>query len=198
MPTADRKLSTRENIALENAVHALRDGQVIACPTEAVWGLSCDPHNAAALTRLVRMKAREPAKGVIVVAASIAQLEPWLKGLPYALYAPLLASWPGPVTWLVPDNGTAHVLVRGDHACVALRVTDHPGMQALCQAFGGPLVSTSANRAGEPPAMSATEARAIFGAESGGELGAIVAGELGGRTRPSQIRDLASGRVLRA
>lgn len=194
MPTADRTPSLDKNAPLEHAVHALRDGQVIACPTEAVWGLSCDPHNDAALARLMRMKAREPAKGVIVVAASIAQLEPWLKGLPYALYAPLLASWPGPVTWLVPDNGTAPALVRGKHDGVALRVTDHPGMQALCEAFGGPLVSSSANRAGEPPAMSAAEASSIFGAE----LGAIVAGELGGRTRPSQIRDLASGRVLRA
>lgn len=198
MPTADPEFSQHDNAALASAVHALRNGQVIACPTEAVWGLSCDPHSDAALAQLMRMKARDPAKGVIVVAASIAQFEPWLKDLPYALYAPLLTSWPGPVTWLVPDNGTAPALVRGDHDCVALRVTDHPGMQALCEAFGGPLVSTSANRAGEPPAMSAAEARAIFGTQSGAELGAVVAGELGGRTRPSQIRDLASGRVLRA
>ncbi|MDN6179445.1 MAG: Sua5/YciO/YrdC/YwlC family protein [Halomonas subglaciescola] len=189
MPTANGKRPT-----LDPAVRALRDGQVVACPTEAVWGLSCDPHNDAALTRLMSIKAREPSKGVIVVAASIEQLEPWLKDLPYDLYAPLLKSWPGPVTWLVPDNGIAHALVRGRHDCVALRVTDHSGMRALCEAFGGPLVSTSANRAGEPPALSAIEARATFGAE----LGAIVAGELGGRTRPSQIRDLASGRVLRA
>lgn len=198
MPTADRNPFPSENTTLEHAVHALRDGQVIACPTEAVWGLSCDPHNEAALTKLMRMKARDPAKGVIVVAASIAQLEPWLKDLPYALYAPLLTSWPGPVTWLVPDNGTAPALVRGDHACVALRVTDHPGMQALCTAFGGPLVSTSANRAGEPPAMSAAEVRAAFDTASGDELGAVLAGDLGGHTRPSQIRDLTSGRVLRA
>ncbi|WP_017431040.1 L-threonylcarbamoyladenylate synthase [Vreelandella jeotgali] len=182
---------------LENAVTALRDGDVIACPTEAVWGLSCNPHNPSALTRLLRMKTRAPAKGLIVVAADIDQLTAWLAGLDYRLYAPLLASWPGPVTWLVPDNGTAHALVRGDHATVALRVTDHPGMQALCRAFGGPLVSTSANRAGEPPAMSAAEAGALFATDQRDEPAVVLAGELGGHERPSSIRDLASGRVLR-
>lgn len=190
MPTADHHPDTP---ALAQAADALRAGQVIACPTEAVWGLSCDPHSEAAVARLLRLKARDPAKGLIVVAASMAQLAPWLEGLDEALYAPLRASWPGPVTWLVPDNGTAPNLVRGEHDSVALRVTDHPGMQALCDAFGGPLVSTSANRAGEPPAMTADEAGAMFGEA----LGGVLPGRLGGHERPSRIRDLASGRVLR-
>lgn len=179
---------------LETAIDALRAGGVIACPTEAVWGLSCDPDNDEALTRLMRMKDRDPAKGVILVAASIQQFQPWLNQLPLALHAPLAASWPGPNTWLVPDNGRSHALVRGAHQRVALRVTDHPIMKALCEAFGGPLVSTSANHAGEPPAMSRDEIVSIFGQE----VAAIVAGELGGNARPSTIRDLATGQVLRA
>ncbi|MFG6668522.1 L-threonylcarbamoyladenylate synthase [Halomonas sp. HNIBRBA4712] len=183
--------STQE---LQRVAQALRAGQVIACPTEAVWGLSCDPDNDEALTRLMRLKERDPAKGVILVAASITQFAPWLEALPLALHAPLAASWPGPNTWLVPDNGRSHALVRGAHQSVALRVTDHPVMAALCKAFGGPLVSTSANRAAEPPAMSADEVRSIFG----DEINAVLEGELGGQTRPSTIRDLASGKVLRA
>ncbi|NYS60161.1 L-threonylcarbamoyladenylate synthase [Vreelandella salicampi] len=178
---------------LAPAVSALREGHVIACPTEAVWGLSCDPDNDEALTHLMRMKARDPAKGVILVAGSITQLQPWLAGLPLELHAPLVSSWPGPNTWLVPDNGRSHALVRGAHSRVALRVTDHPVVRALCEAFGGPLVSTSANRAGEPSAMSRDEVSAIFGSE----LGAVVAGELGGDPRPSTIRDVVSGQVLR-
>ncbi|WNK20839.1 Sua5/YciO/YrdC/YwlC family protein [Halomonas piscis] len=193
MPTADRHSDTPDAAALARAADALRAGQVIACPTEAVWGLSCDPHSEAALAQLLRLKARDPAKGLIVVAASMAQLAPWLDGLDEALRAPLRASWPGPVTWLVPDNGTAPTLVRGEHDSVALRVTDHPGMQALCDAFGGPLVSTSANRTGEAPALTAEAAGAMFGEA----LGMVVPGRLGGYARPSQIRDLASGRVLR-
>lgn len=179
---------------LNAAISALRAGGVIACPTESVWGLSCDPDNDEALAHLMRMKARDPAKGVILVAANIQQFQPWLNQLPLALHAPLAASWPGPNTWLVPDNGRSHGLVRGAHQCVALRVTDHPLMKALCEAFGGPLVSTSANRAGEPSAMSAQDVTAIFG----DEVAAVVAGELGGNPRPSTIRDLATGKVLRS
>lgn len=175
------------------AIVALRAGGVIAYPTEGVWGLGCDPDNDEAVARLLRLKARDPAKGLILVAASIEQFAPWLEGLAPELHAPLVASWPGPNTWLVPDNGRTHALVRGAHDCVALRVSAHPGVAALCRAFGGPVVSTSANRASEPAAMSAEEVGDIFGAE----LDAIVEGELGGLDRPSTIRDLLSGRVLR-
>ncbi|WP_163558276.1 Sua5/YciO/YrdC/YwlC family protein [Halomonas sp. NO4] len=182
-----------EASSLAAAVSALHAGGVIAYPTEAVWGLGCDPDNDAAVAHLLRLKERDPAKGLILVAASIAQFAPWLERLPPALHAPLVASWPGPNTWLVPDNGRTHPLVRGAHDSVALRVSDHPGVIALCEAFGGPLVSTSANRAGEPPAMSAAEIREIFG----DDIDAVVEGELGGNERPSTIRDLVSGRVLR-
>ncbi|MDZ7851363.1 MAG: Sua5/YciO/YrdC/YwlC family protein [Halomonas sp.] len=180
--------------ALDEAVVVLHAGGVIAYPTEAVWGLGCDPDDAAALTRLLQLKARDPAKGVILIAASIGQVAPWLEGLSAEQQALLAASWPGPHTWLVPDNGRSHALVRGDHDRVALRVSDHPRVVALCEAFGGPLVSTSANRAGEPPAMCAEEVRAAFG----DELDAVLEGPLGGLERPSTIRDLVTGRVLRS
>ncbi len=180
--------------ALQVAVDALRAGGVIAYPTEAVWGLGCDPDDDAALTRLLRLKARDPAKGVILVAGRIEQFAPWLAGLPVELHAPLAASWPGPHTWLVPDNGRTRALVRGCHERVALRVSAHPLVAALCDAFGGPIVSTSANHAGEPPAMSAEQVRAAFG----DALDAVVEGELGGLERPSVIRDLVTGRVLRS
>ncbi|MBE0487592.1 MAG: Sua5/YciO/YrdC/YwlC family protein [Halomonas sp.] len=179
---------------IAHAAAALRRGGVIAYPTEAVWGLGCDPDNDEALARLLRLKQRDPAKGVILVAASITQFAPWLEGLPLALHAPLAASWPGPNTWLVPDNGRSHGLVRGGHDRVALRVSAHPLVVALCEAFGGPIVSTSANIASEPPAMSADEVRGVFG--DGVE--AIVEGELGGLERPSTIRDLLTGQLTRA
>ncbi|KJZ14539.1 tRNA threonylcarbamoyladenosine biosynthesis protein RimN [Halomonas sp. S2151] len=179
--------------SLVPVVDALRRGGVIAYPTEAVWGLGCDPDNEEALTRLLRLKRRDPAKGVILIAATIEQFAPWLEGLPADLHAPLVASWPGPNTWLVPDNGRTPSLVRGCHDKVALRVSDHPGVQALCRAFGGPLVSTSANRAGEAPAMSEADIRRIFG----NELDAVVPGALGGNPRPSTIRDLLSRETLR-
>ncbi|RTR02007.1 L-threonylcarbamoyladenylate synthase [Halomonas nitroreducens] len=178
---------------LETAVAALHAGGVIAYPTEAVWGLGCDPDDEAALTRLLRLKGRDPAKGVILVAADLDQLAPWLDGLSAAQREILSRPRPTPTTWLVPDNGRARRLVRGEHDRVALRVSDHPLVVALCRAFGGPIVSTSANRAGESPATSAEAIRAIFGET----LDAILDGPLGGHERPSTIRDLVTGRVLR-
>ncbi|QTF93417.1 Sua5/YciO/YrdC/YwlC family protein, partial [Halomonas sp. BM-2019] len=92
------------------------------------------------------------------------------------------------------DNGRSHGLVRGCHERVALRVSAHPLVAALCEAFGGPIVSTSANIASEPPAISAEQVRAIFA----DELDALVEGELGGLDRPSTIRDLVTGQLMRA
>ncbi|PMR71269.1 L-threonylcarbamoyladenylate synthase [Halomonas heilongjiangensis] len=183
-----------EASTLETTVATLRAGGVIAYPTEAVWGLGCDPDNDEALARLLRLKQRDPAKGMILVAANIGQFAPWLEGVPLELQASLVASWPGPHTWLVPDNGRSHALLRGGHDRVALRVSAHPLVVELCTAFGKPIVSTSANKASEPPAMSADAVRTIFG----DQLDALVEGELGGLERPSTIRDLITGRVLRS
>ncbi|MDH2296135.1 MULTISPECIES: L-threonylcarbamoyladenylate synthase [Cobetia] len=193
MNVSDVSLDQR---ALDGAAACLRNGGIVAYPTEAVWGLGCDPDDGEALARLIKLKSRDAAKGLILIAGDIAQLEPWLAGVTVAQREQLLASWPGPYTWLVPDNGRAHPLLRGEHVSLAVRVTDHPLVQALCAAFGGPLVSTSANRAGESPAMSADEVRDAFGAALVNDV--ILEGPLGGNPRPSTIRDLATGKVLRA
>lgn len=175
------------------AIAALKQGGVIAYPTEGVWGLGCDPDDADALARVIALKGRASDKGLILIAGSLEQLEPWLARLDAEQRGRLAASWPGPNTWLIPDNGRAQPLLRGDHTTLAVRVSDHPLVQQLCAAWGGPLVSTSANRAGEAPAMSAQAVRETFG----GDVAAIVDGPLGGRDRPSTIRDLLSDRVLR-
>lgn len=180
--------------AIDAAVRALHEGKLIAYPTEAVWGLGCDPDNVAALEALIDLKRRDAAKGLILIAGDIAQLAPWLTGLDHAQYGRLTATWPGPHTWLVPDNGRSAPLLRGAHSSVALRVSAHPPVAALCAAFGGPIVSTSANVAGEAPALDAEAVRRYFGSS----VAAIVDGPVGGRDRPSTIRDLLSGETLRA
>ncbi|KAA0020518.1 tRNA threonylcarbamoyladenosine biosynthesis protein RimN [Salinicola corii] len=176
------------------AVSSLRQGGIIAYPTEGVWGLGCDPDDERALASLIALKGRASEKGLILIAGDIRQLSDWLEGIDERARQRLLETWPGPHTWLIPDNGRARPLLRGSHPTLAVRVSDHPLVQGLCAAWGGPVVSTSANRAGEAPAMSADEVRRTFG----DALGAIVDGPLGGRDRPSTIRDLMTGRLLRA
>lgn len=172
----------------------LRQGGVVAYPTESVWGLGADPANPEAIRRLLQLKQRPRSKGLILIAANTGQLWPWLALLSAQQRAVLAASWPGPNTWLVPNNGIASSWVVGDHANIALRVTDHPVSQALCLAFGGPLISTSANPQNRPAAKTAVQLRRYFGSE----LDFIAPGRTGGRRKPSVIRDLATGEVLRA
>lgn len=179
--------------AVLHAAEAARAGGIIAYPTEAVWGLGADPDNSQALARLLALKGRPKAKGLILIAANTAQLEPWLATLSVAARAQLEATWPGPVTWLVPNNKLASEWITGDFTTVALRVTDHPVAQALCLNFGGPLVSTSANPLGQAPARTRAQVKHYF--ES--QLQAIAPGCVGARAQPSEIRDLQTGRILR-
>lgn len=179
-------------LKVDLAGRRLRAGQVIAYPTEGVWGLGCDPHDPVAVERLLAIKRRPVAKGLILVAADIAQFEPYLTGLEANLRARLHASWPGPFTWLVPDNGYAPAWIRGHHSAVALRVSAHPLVAALCRAFGGPLVSTSANRSGR-----ATPRHRWQVLRQLPELDYCLPGALGGAGQPSEIRDLLSNRVIR-
>jgi L-threonylcarbamoyladenylate synthase len=174
-------------------VDALLRGGVIACPTESVWGLSCDPWSWEAVQRLLALKQRPVDKGVILVAADMDQLEFLLHDLPHVQRTRLSLSWPGPNTWLVPHHRRVPPWVHGDHPTVAVRVTGHPGMAALCRAFGAPLVSTSANRAGCRPPIAGFQVRRYFG----DQLDGIAPGAVGGNPRPSVIRDLATERVIR-
>jgi L-threonylcarbamoyladenylate synthase len=178
---------------LQAAVRALRQGGVIACPTEAVWGLSCDPGNAEAVARLLALKSRPVAKGLILVAASEQQLDFLLHDLGAPQRQALSDSWPGPATWLLPHRDRVPAWICGAHATVAVRVSAHPAVSALCTAWGGPLVSTSANRAGALPARESFQVQRYFGAA----LDYILPGRVGQSDRPTSIRDLASGEIVR-
>ena len=136
------------------AARVVREGGVIAYPTEAVWGLGCDPWNEDAVYRLLALKARPVEKGLIVVAANIHQLDFLLEDLPDVWLDRLAGTWPGPNTWLVPHQERLPEWVTGVHDSVAVRVTDHPLVQELCH-LTGPLISTSANPAGRPAAHAA-------------------------------------------
>ena len=171
----------------------LWNGGVIGYPTEAVWGLGCDPYNTRAVDRLLQLKQRPVSKGVILIAANMKQVEPFISHLDDLQLQRLKNSWPGPITWLVPNNGMAPPWITGNSTAVALRVTDHPVAAGLCLAFGGPIVSTSCNPQGKPPARSIHEVRRYFA----GELDGISNGLTGNRQNPSEIRDLLTGDIVR-
>ncbi len=179
---------------VHEAADRLRLGDVIAYPTEAVFGIGCDPHNEDAVSKVLALKHRRAAAGLILIGGSFEQFRDWVGDVPQESLDQALSSWPGPVTWLFPKSDRAPGFVTGAHDTVAIRVTAHAPCVALCEAFGGPIVSTSANPHSAPPARSAGEVESYFGPF----LGGILEGPLGGKDQPSEIRDLASGRVIRA
>ena len=188
--------ATPHALSLDDAAAVLHGGGVIAYPTEAVWGLGCDPFNANAVQRLLALKQRPATKGMIVIAATVEQVLPHLHwdALPAARREEVIASWPGPVTWLLPCRPDVPDWLRGEHDTLAVRITAHPVAAALCRVFDGAIVSTSANRAGEPPARR-------FGELSDPLLAGLaghVAGETGDLAKPTVIRDARSGEIVRA
>lgn len=167
---------------------------VIAYPTEAVFGLGCEPMDADACERIFELKRRDPGKGLILVAAAFEDLRPYVAPVSAAEQARAEARWPGPVTWLFPAAEDCPRWLTGRFSTIAVRVTAHPLAAELCRLWGGPLVSTSANSAGRPPARSALAVRRAF--PRGVDL--ILDAPLGTAARPSMILDLHSGAQLRA
>lgn len=179
---------------VEVAAALLREGGVLAYPTEGVYGLGCDPENRAAFEKIFAMKRRPPEQGVLLIAADFAQVRDWIGNAPESAFMRAGAIWPGAHTFIFPRSPRVPEWIAGGHAGIALRVTAHAPSAALCRAFGGPIVSTSANRHGELPARSAADIRAIFGEEPDGVLDA----PLGGLDRPTPITDAVTGAIIRA
>jgi L-threonylcarbamoyladenylate synthase len=184
-----------KELTLDTALPALRAGGVIAYPTEAVWGLGCDPGHEAAVMKLLRLKQRPIEKGMILVAAELSQLDDWVRlhALPPERQTDVLASWPGAHTWILPAGPRAPRWITGEHSGIAVRISAHPLVAALCRAWGGPLVSTSANLAGKPPART----RAELDPALLPLLDGLIDGATGGLAQPTPIRDALSGQVLR-
>ena len=181
-----------KRIDLNEAVKTIRGQGVIAYPTEGVWGLGCDPFSRKAVNKLLKIKKRSVDRGLLLVATYIGQFDPFLKGLKREYYEELDRNWPGPITYLVPDNGYAPRWIVGKHQTLGLRVSNHSLIKTLC-ALTGPLVSTSANISGFPPIESANEIGEMFDQE----IDYVLAGELGKLGKPTQIKDILTGELLR-
>lgn len=184
-----------KTLSLDTAIPTLRRGGVIAYPTEAVWGLGCDPSDERAVHRILQIKQRPVEKGMILIAASLQQLKPFvdITVLDEARLQVVNESWPGPHTWVMPASMRAPGWITGAHSGIAVRVSAHPDVIALCEAFGGALVSTSANPAGAEPARSVeTFDPALLDAIDG-----WLPGQVGTLASPTVIRVAQTGQLLR-
>jgi L-threonylcarbamoyladenylate synthase len=182
------------NNNLHNAIRALNNKEVIAYPTEAVFGVGCDPDSETAVMRLLALKQRPVEKGLILIAANFEQLKPYIDDsmLTDMQREAVFSCWPGPVTFVFPAKASTPRWLTGRFDTLAVRVTDHPLVVELCQVYGKPLVSTSANLTGQEPCRTVDEVLVQFG-----ETFPVVNGETGGRLNPSEIRDALTGELFR-
>lgn len=180
-------------LTVSKAAQCLRDGEIIAYPTEAVYGLGCDPINETTVRRLLTLKERPVDAGLILISDAFEHFMPFIQPLSKAQKERAMSTWPGPLTWLFPKSEGAPGWLTGTHKTIALRISAHPVCRALCAAFNSAIVSTSANPRQGEPARKVMQIEQYFGSS----LGGIVAGELGTQSRPSEIRDLVSGQVVR-
>ncbi len=179
---------------LRRAVEIVRAGGLIAHPTEGVYGLACDPRQPEPLLGLLAIKQRPAEKGMILVASSWLQLAPYVAPLSADELQLPFSTWPGAVTWLLPAADKISPLLCGAHPTIAVRITNHPLTRTLCDQLASAIVSTSANPAGRPAARSALRVHQYFGRQ----LDLVLNGPLGGRSGPSEIRELSTGRLLRS
>ncbi len=185
-------MNNQRGTSIQRAASVVAQGDIIAYPTEGVFGLGCNPFNEQAVESLIKLKARSSEKGLIIIAANRRQLEPLIAPISEAIDEQLRASWPGPVTWILPAATTASELLTGGRTTIAARVTAHRAAAELCEACGHALVSTSANVSGHSPCLDATAVDATFT-----NLGYIVDLPVGDLQGPTPIFDGVSGKQLR-
>ncbi len=178
---------------LRLAARQINNGGLIAYPTEAVYGLGCHPQNRQAILKLLRLKQRSINKGLIIIAANFEQIQPYIAFNDTDRLTQIKATWPGPVTWLLPAHPSVPTCLRGDHRTIAVRVTAHPMAAAISKIADTALVSTSATKTGSEPAKTALKVRQYFNDEKI----LIINGATGGRKQASAIFDATSGQQLR-
>lgn len=153
------------------AAEALRRGEVVAYPTETVYGLGVDPRSPEAVERLFQVKNRAQDQPVLLIIAEPEDVEQ-IAVVSDAARRCIEVFWPGPLTLVLPAKGAFPPGVQAPDGTVAVRCSACPSARALARAFGGPITSTSANRAGAPPAPRAADAAldGVFCVLDGGEL----------------------------
>lgn len=187
-------MNEQQKSSMQTVLQALSLGGIIAYPTEAVFGLGCDPDSGSAVEALLALKQRPKDKGLILIADSYAKLLPYIDDAQLSVERreQIFACWPGPVTWVMPARKITPQWLTGRFKSLAVRVSDHPLVKELCRHYGKALVSTSANLSAQLPSRTAEDVRQQFG-----QSFPVLEGKVGGRQYPSEIRDAATGQLIR-
>ncbi len=179
---------------IKKASNIVKNGGVIVYPTEAVYGLGCDPLNPCAVGKILDIKNRRIDKGLLLITANIKHIMAYIHKPQTDKINAILLSSETPTTWLFKAAENVPYWLTGNHPTIAIRLTQHPIAKALCTQLGHPLVSTSANISTKPPIVRKVLAYKHFYKK----VDYIISGSVGNHNSPSEIRDAASGQILRA
>jgi len=183
-----------DQASINHAVHILQQGGIIAYPTEAVFGLGCLANKPQSIEKLLKLKQRPIDKGLILLAAEFSQFEDYIEPLNDSILHKIQSSWPGPTTWVVPARAETSPLIRGKFSSIAIRISAHPIVQALCRQCQSPIISTSANISGQNMTYNTSQVRLQFKEQ----LDYILEGALGDSHKPSIIKDAISNKIIRS
>lgn len=176
---------------LIKAARAIRNEGVIAYPTESVFGLGCDPFSENAVKKILRIKHRPVDKGLIIIAANLNQLMPYINIS--TTEKNTITQYESAMTWLVNKSELTPYWISGKHKSIAIRISQHPLVIDLCSTLNHPIVSTSANPAGLKPAASSIKARLYFA----DTVDVYLSGSTGQLTQPTPITDIKTNNVIR-
>ena len=182
------------NWHIRQAVRIIKAGGVIAYPTEAIFGLGCDPLNPYAIEKLLTLKQRDINKGLLLIATNIEQIRPYVDQLDASMVKKILGPGVQPITWLIKANPSVPYWLRGNHPTIGIRIIHHPIATAICTCLNQPIISTSANISHRPPAKRRIMVHKYFH----GLVDDIVSGSLGKYAAPSEIRDIVTDQVIRS
>jgi L-threonylcarbamoyladenylate synthase len=157
--------SVNQIAALEDAIGALRDGELVVYPTETFYGIAADPFSVTALEKLFAIKGRDANKPIALIAADSTMAFAIAHEVPAVARRLATAFWPGPLTMVIPARRDFPPQLIGPDGGVGVRVSSHPIAAALSDGLGHPITATSANLSGNPPASTSDAARKSFGSK---------------------------------
>lgn len=149
--------------SIELAVEYLRQGRIIAFPTETYYGLGVDPENETAVEKLFTLKKRPSEKPLLLLAADLEQLHEFAASVPEKFHALIEQYWPGPLTLIFPALASVNPKITAGTGTVGMRISPHPVAQQIVRTFGRPITATSANVSGMDPAETAGRVYSMFG-----------------------------------
>lgn len=196
MTVSKKSVNNQEQQQINQAVLVLQQGGVIAYPTEAVYGLGCDPQNVSAVKKILDLKYRNKEKGLILVGSNYNQFKNYILPLEKDIEKKILDSWEDKdraITWLVPVKKEISEYLKGQFDTLAVRVSHHTIVRELCEKFGGAIVSTSANISNEEAARTKKQVKQAFT----DKIDFIVEGETDENADPSEIRDALTDKIIR-